>query len=94
VAVLLFFVVLPVEDVPLLGAFHDPLLRLQLAAHGGVDELVRAHLVADDPEDVLADLLGVREELDVFVLVEAVQDDVGELNDLLARELQGRLLTG
>jgi hypothetical protein len=94
VAVLLFFVVLAVEDVPLLGALHDALLRLELAPHRRVDELVRAHLVADDLEDVLADLLGVSEELDVFVLVEAVQDDVGQLDDLLARELQGRLLTG
>src|SRR5262245_60918615 len=95
----LFLVVLPVEDLPLVGALNDrALLALDLAADEGVDGLVRLHLVGDQLDDLLADLLGVGEVLDRVVLVEVPQDEVGEAEDLLPGELHplppGAGLTG
>src|SRR5262249_34537797 len=83
------FVVLPVEDLPLVGAFDDrALLGLDLSAHQDVDGLVRLHLLGDEAHDVAAHLLGIRKVLDAVVLIEVGQDEVGEAEDLLPGELQ------
>ena len=62
--------------------------RLELAAHERVDRLVGAHLRLDDVEDLPADAAcGSSKNSTSSSWFEVVQDQVGEVDDLLAGQL-------